>query len=393
MTIIVNLSVFDDQFIIAVVPHKLLKVFELDLGLLFEEKLVEKKKIIIEEKVENDKNKSNVVNDFNETTKEYKKINKNPYDIQDDDEKEEEEKDTCKREVKKNNNNPYDVMDDEEEIKVLPTMNEDEKYEVVSKTTNYPQEILTTLNFLCITLIWTFQFVFPFKDLVTGNFKINKKEFLSTVLNNSYMNYFMFIVFTFIVFKYIWNHLDEMNDEVTDIIDTNGSVLSSTINFFITFSFKIIFIVLTMLYIFGTVNSLYKGLNLKLSSHLFKGGLNLSNKYFEGIHIHNNYGLFKTKLPLDRQELEFKYTNDNNKWNPINFFFKPSLTNINLRISMPLQSRLEWQISTSAYAKSVELNPFLVILLGKILERNIVILDLLGYHVPRKEFFNRCKYC
>ena len=85
-------------------------------------------------------------------------------------------------------------MDDEEEIKVLPTMNEDEKYEVVSKTTNYPQEILTTLNFLCITLIWTFQFVFPFKDLVTGNFKINKKEFLSTVLNNSYMNYFMFIV-------------------------------------------------------------------------------------------------------------------------------------------------------------------------------------------------------
>lgn len=356
LTIIINLSVFDDNFIIAVVPHKFLRVLELDLGLLTEEKIIENKVITMPDMDEQKRDDSNKPS-----------------------------KDNGKK-------NPYDVEDEEDIITVLPPPKNEQKVEIVPITTNFIKEILSFLNFFCVTLIWTFHWVFPFKIIATGFFKINTKEFLSVVLNNTYMNYFIFVVFTFIVFKFVWDHLDEMDDEISDIIDTKGSVFVSMIIFFTNFLLKILFILIVCLYFMASVSSMYKGLNLKLSSKIFKGGLNLSNRYFSKLHIHNSYGLFKTKLPNDRLELELKYLDQNKQWKLIIFQYKPAVTNNNLRFIMPHQPRLDWQIVNSAYSKNVESDPFLIILIGKILERNVIILDLLGYSIPQKENYYKCKH-
>ena len=150
---------------------------------------------------------------------------------------------------------------------------------------------------------------------------------------------------------------------------------------------KLLFIILASLYFLGSLKNFYSGVGLNLSSKFFKGGLNLSQKYFNRFHIYNNYGIFNKKLVNDRLELDIKFSEDSDSWKPVDFQYKPSLGRNDLRIIMPHQPRLDWQVASSAYSKSIESDPYLVLLLGKVLEKNPVILDLLGYRIEEKENF------
>ena len=365
LTIVLNLTNFDDDFFISMIPNKFLKFFELDVILLVEDddELEVDKKEENENKKEKNKNEKNSKITEEELTKEVPK-----------------------------NKNPYDVEDDEEE-EIIVVKSKEKKDETKSQvSTHIITEILTFLNFFCITVIWTFHFIFPFKLLVTDYFKISKNEFLSIVLNNSYLNVFMLLVFFFIIFKFIWNHFEAMYNDINDLIDSKNNILLSMIGFLLNFILKILFIIFVSMYFLASVESLYKSVNLKISSKLFKGGLNLSHKYFDRFHIINNYGLFKNKMTTERQELEIKYLTKNSSWKNVNFNYKPSVSNSDLHFIMPHQPRLDWLITSSAYSRNIESEPYLIILLGKVLEKNPVILDLLGYKISGKDIFYKCNY-
>ncbi len=77
---------------------------------------------------------------------------------------------------------------------------------------------------------------------------------------------------------------------------------------------------------------------------------------------------------------------------PVNFAYKPSILRNTLLFNMPHQPRLDWQMSNSAYSQNVESEHYLVLLLGKICEKNPVILDLLGYRIHEKENFYKCNF-
>ena len=385
MTIIINLSNFDDNFIIAVVPHRLLKILDLDLEMINDEKLNQIKDNPIIESKTNDKSglkNTNENNDSHQPLKDQK--NKNPYDVY-------EEEDNISTDLHplkdQKNKNPYDLCDEKDNIPTDLPIKNDKKIENLQQSYFY-KEILVFINLWCLLLIWIFHWVFPIKNLSSGYFKINKTEFLSIVTNNNFMNYFIYLVFTYIVLKYIWNHLDEISIEINEIIKAKSSLL--IISFVSILLIKILFIILAALYFFGSVMSLYNGINLRSPNTLIKSGNNISEKYFKKLNIHNNYGLFKSNISNERLELELKYLDQNNIWKNINFKYKPSISNNNLLFIMPHQPRLDWQVAVSAYSKSIESDPFLLILLGKILERNAVTLDLLGYLIPQKENYYKC---
>jgi hypothetical protein len=364
LTIVLNLSNFDDDFLVAVIPHKLLKVLECDCNALTIE-------VPLSESEKQEKLKQK------EESKSEPKKSTNPYDIVDEDD---EPKQTS------NKTNPYDIKDDEEddEINVVPHK---ELTKIVPRGTNFLQEILSFFNIFCVIIIWTFHWLFPFKNLATGYFKVTKNDFLYYVNNNTLMNIYMAMVFLYIVGKYIWNHIEELSIEFDQIVDQKKSVLKSSVTFFFNFFSKILFIVFVALYFLGSLNSFYKGNGLKISSKFFKGGLNLSQKYFNRFHILNHYGNFFKKLSTDRYELEIKYTEEKDIWKSINFNYKPSLNKNSLSLIIPHMPRLDWQFSVSAYSKSIESDPYLVLLIGKILEKNPVTLDLLGYRIEGKEPF------
>jgi len=57
------------------------------------------------------------------------------------------------------------------------------------------------------------------------------------------------------------------------------------------------------------------------------------------------------------------------------------------KINIPHQPRIDWQIWFSALSEDINTEPWLIIMLGKILERNPAVLDLLGYYVEEKQFY------
>jgi hypothetical protein len=337
-----------------VIPYRFLRILDLDLNLLSDNSLLEKA---------DQKNKK--VEHTNNSDKDQ----------------------SGNEEIIKNPSNNH-VEDDD--IVVKSPDNEESK--PILKTSNFVSEVLSFFNFFCIIIIWTFHWIFPFKTLATGIFKINKSNFLYYVNNNTYMNYFMFLIFLFIVGRYVWNHIEEIGDDFSELIDTKGSVIISVFKLFSSFFIKVIFIILVSLYFLGSVNNFYKGINLTISNKLYKGGINLSAKYFNRFHIHNKYGQFRNKLQNQRKELEIKYQNQNGEWKSVNFAYKPSILRNNLLFNMPHQPRLDWQMTNSAYSPNIESEHYLVLLLGKICEKNPVILDLLGYKIHEKENFYKCNF-
>ena len=64
--------------------------------------------------------------------------------------------------------------------------------------------------------------------------------------------------------------------------------------------------------------------------------------------------------------------------------------NFSLKWNIPHQPRVDWQIWFSALAININSEPWLVIMLGKILEKNPVTLNMLGYYVEEADLYHKC---
>jgi hypothetical protein len=93
-----------------------------------------------------------------------------------------------------------------------------------------------------------------------------------------------------------------------------------------------------------------------------------------------------------RNELEIKFYDKKDLWQTLEFKYKVSND-----LSMPLmrssthQPRIDWQMNKSAFAKDINSEGWLIILVGKVLEKNPVILNLLGYYVSEKQLYYQSK--
>jgi hypothetical protein len=129
--------------------------------------------------------------------------------------------------------------------------------------------------------------------------------------------------------------------------------------------------------------------NLADQKTILGKGVSIAEFIFKRYRSVHGYGLFRKMTGVTgRPELEILITKDNHKWENLNFMYKMSDSeNFRMKFNIPHQPRVDWQMWFAALSKDMNSEPWLVIMLGKVLEKNPVVLDLLGYHVDEREFY------
>ena len=97
---------------------------------------------------------------------------------------------------------------------------------------------------------------------------------------------------------------------------------------------------------------------------------------------------------LGRSELEIEYMIELDKysWKTVNFQYKLSFENTEPKFLFFHLPRLDYKLSEVANDEDLNKDSWIIILLGKIFERNPVVLDLLGYEINEKKFLEKISF-
>jgi hypothetical protein len=331
LTVVVNLSNFDDMFLRAVIPKFVLRICELDVDV------------------------SRSATKVDDTLDEVK-------------EQEEDENDIT--EILRNRD--------------LRGLKEDE----IERSSTFTHEVIMFVNMLCLSLLIAFFWLYPLKDLLPGTLTTTK-ETLGRVYNNQVMNTYMTFLFIYIMIQFLRGHVKLINNEHNN--GGGGNNLSMLVK-----SFKLLpFSVFILLYYLHATSVFYHGIDLKVPRSAIgkyvEQGMEFSDNIFTRFRICHGYGLFRRMTGVGfRPELEVKYqTIDSikaDKYETLNFIYKIN-DNALPKFNVPHQPRVDWQIWFSALSHDINTEPWLIIMLGKVLERNPVTLDLLGYQIEDKQFY------
>ena len=117
----------------------------------------------------------------------------------------------------------------------------------------------------------------------------------------------------------------------------------------------------------------------------------LSDLLFSNYNVYGIYGNIQEEIQsvLGRSEIEIEYTTDinNNIWKTINFEYKLGPENSNPKFLFFHSPRLDWKINYAAREEDLNSDSWLILLLGKIYEKNPVVMDLLGYEIEEKQYY------
>ena len=111
--------------------------------------------------------------------------------------------------------------------------------------------------------------------------------------------------------------------------------------------------------------------------------------------LFGNYGVFGTYGNIQEEilsvagksEIEIEYTNPTLKgWKTVNFEYKLGPENTKPKFLFFHTPRLDWKMFLSAKEEDLNSDTWLILLLGKIIQKNPVVLDLLGYEVEEKKW-------
>ena len=305
--------------------------------------------------------------------------------------------------------------------------------ESIEPTTTLWKEIFVFINFFSVCLLFVFLYAFPIKNILPGRALIrsSKPEEATFVLN-----IFLIYVFAYIIVVIIYNisqtlkislmssfsitpdiieemkkSNDPQKDAATILAKTNKSTwiskLKSLLSYGITSMKYLLIISMFVLYFVGSINSLYQGIGVKLfteekpkknkkvdlsmptapSDSILQLGVALSNLVYGRFLAYGVYGQIQKKIIgiNGRPELEIEYqTEDSTDWEEINFLYKLGKYHYPKFLFFTIP-RLDYQMYIAAQANDINSEPWLAILLGKLLEKNPVTLDLLGYEVEEKE--------
>jgi len=131
------------------------------------------------------------------------------------------------------------------------------------------------------------------------------------------------------------------------------------------------------------------------SSGLISMGVVLSDLIFQRFLPFGFYGNIQKEIIgiTGRQELDIEFIEKSGQknWELINFMYKINHKNFPKFLFFYLP-RIDWEMSNAAVAPDINSQSWLIVLIGRIFEKNPVILDLLGYKIEEKKIFYKLSF-
>ena len=211
--------------------------------------------------------------------------------------------------------------------------------------------------------------------------------------------------------------MEENSEDEDEYDDNNIRKKSSKISYLLNvllFIFNAIkyfsFIIIFTIYFIGSIKYFLLNVNLEIfeekvrnseiANHLertnygiFKYLITLSDSIFGKYNIYGIYGNDQKEIlnVLGRSEIEIEYLcNHNNKtWNTINFKYKLSKENTISKFLFFHTPRLDLKMSEVAYNEDINNDPWIVSLIGKIFQKNPIVMDLLNYEGEKTKFLEK----
>ena len=430
LIIVLNILNFDDYFFRVIFPKKFLNFFKLDyltpLIPLYIKEIKERKKLLNEKENKLIKIKKEL---DEEKQKENNNNNKKIMDLK----------------LKYNKANQELVNLIEDEYSEGPKIESSLKIE-----SNIFYEILYFINFFCINLILIYFLIYPINNLLTGtltlkNNSVNKYKII--ILIFSILIYIYIIITIILNFSikiqnslishknistifiniikdkrsnkiYKDNELEENSDDEEDYNENNYDIKkkSSNIKYFLNillFTIKIMkyfwVIIIFTIYFIGSIKYFLLNMDIELfeekvrnnnlANHLertnygiYKYIISLSDTIFGNYNVYGIYGNNQKEIlnVMGRSEIEIEYLyKHNNTWNNINFKYKLNKENTIPKFLFFHTPRLDLKISEASYNEDINDDPWVVSLIGKIFQKNQIVIDLFNYDGEKIKFLEK----
>ena len=296
------------------------------------------------------------------------------------------------------------------------------------------KECFIFINFFCANLLFVYLVLYPIKRLIKGVTVIEQlpthKFKFTLIVGSVYVFIYITIVFiTNLVGKLKNSILSEkgmMNSILVDMIQKNKEeningmdmikniqkpsclkVIKMTIFNVIKMSRYFILAVIFGFYYLGSVSHFLLNIDVELypeSSQkdnkdppgLIQNCLAFSDIIFSNYNVYGVYGNTQKEIQsvLGKSELEIEYTTEINKnsWKTVNFNYKLSLENSEPKFLFFHTPRLDYKLCEAANEEDLNKDSWIILLLGKIFEKNPVIMDLLGYEIEEKKNLEKISF-
>ena len=296
------------------------------------------------------------------------------------------------------------------------------------------KECFIFINFFCANLLFVYLVLYPIKRLIKGVTVIEQlpthKFKFTLIFASVYVFIYITIVFiTNLVGKLknsIFSEKGMMNSILIDMIQKNKEeningmdmiknikkpsclkVIKMTIFNIIKMSRYFILAVIFGFYYLGSVSHFLLNIDVELypastekdnkdPPGLIQNCLAFSDVIFSNYNVYGIYGNTQKEIQsvLGKSELEIEYTTEINKnsWKSINFNYKLSLENSEPKFLFFHTPRLDYKLCEAANDEDLNKDSWIILLLGKIFEKNPIIMDLLGYEIEEKKYLEKISF-
>ena len=232
------------------------------------------------------------------------------------------------------------------------------------------------------------------KDLLSYNINLRGlQHYVSFLKHPIFLSVLCFSFVLFVIFRFVLYSLISPG-EIIFKRDDKGIKISQNW-FVVSYIGKFLFSMFLILYFLSANFSFFTSIGIKFDEFKpLEQGVILSQYILNRFHITSTYGMYnKIDGKNGRNELEVLFYDEQHKWQNLEFKYKVSYdVGSPPKRASPHQPRLDWQMNKAAQSKDINSEAWLVILIGKVLEKNPVILDLLGYQVDEKSLYYQCNY-
>ena len=304
------------------------------------------------------------------------------------------------------------------------------------------KECFIFINFSCAILLLVYIVIYPIKRLIKGVTVIEQLptyKFKHVLIAGSVYVFIYILIFFLInlvgklkntIFSekgmmdsLLYEMMEKKNDKDNTTNNVNGiefiksikkpnciKIISMTVLNVFKMTKYLIFISIFGFYYMGSVNHFLLNIDVELypekskseendepsNPGLFQNCLAFSNIIFSNYNVYGIYGNTQKEIQsiLGRSELEIEYLTEFDKynWKTVNFNYKLGLENSDPKFLFFHLPRLDYKLSEVANDEDLNKDSWIIILLGKIFERNPVVLDLLGYDIEEKKFMEKISF-
>ena len=419
LVIVLNVINFDDYFFRSIIPKEYLKKFGLDNvsglipGYFSDKKKLDEEINKLEEELQNtrkemdekNKDKEKYSNELKELNIKYNNVRKKIVDISD------------------------EIYDDGPKLETTLIIE-----------SSLIKECFTFINFSCGILLLVYIVIYPIKRLIKG---VTVIEQLPTQKFKYVLIFASIYIFIYILIAFLINLVSKLKNSIFSEKEIMNSLMQEMmekkkeknnkdnvdlsllkdiqkpncikiIKMSIVNIFKIskycILIVIFGLYYIGSVKHFLLNIDVELypesttksedndnekpsNSGLLQNFLAFSDIIFANYNVYGIYGNTQKEIQsvLGRSELEIEYLTEFDKysWKTINFNYKLSIENTDPKFLFFHLPRLDYKLNEVANDEDLNKDSWIIILLGKIFERNPVVLDLMGYEIKEKKVMEK----